>query len=278
MEKILHERLRDGIAEADDTGVAECRFCDARGAHFIGIEFAKTIADEIERYYIPLPCDESGEPWKIGDPVEYPADCKGDTRGKVYGFKFCDRWYLLIESVTGYHIEEFAVDCSRPTPKILDADGVPCKKGETIFDIHNGTKLLIMYLTDDRRILCRYGDGLVGHYLASEVTHEKPVFDADGERICKGDTVWNVSGKSYAWKVEKIDGAGAVFCYSDYDKKTIPFDGDRLTHREPDSLEKLRDDMQKAGLTFDVASAHIGKPCNATEWAKRLTALIERGA
>lgn len=56
-------------------------------------------------------------------------------------------------------------------------------------------------------------------------------------------------------------------------KKPYHYNGRELTHKEPDSLEKLRDDIKAS----DVVFADCDVP-TVREWADRLSALIERGA
>lgn len=89
------------------------------------------------------------------------------------------------------------------------------------------------------------------------------VLDADGVRICNGDTVWDVdSGEKLTVQEFANSECGLVQCCND-DGECEDHDAHNLTHREPDSLDKLRDDMLK----------HVNLRC----FADRLTALIERG-
>ncbi len=61
--KLLHERLI------------------TKGWGAVGKMTAADVADEIERSYVPLPVDEKGEPWRIGDKVKNKC---GDT-GTIVG-------------------------------------------------------------------------------------------------------------------------------------------------------------------------------------------------
>ena len=65
---------------------------------------------------------------------------------------------------------------------------------------------------------------------------------------------------------------GLIQCYNEKDGYCEDHNANRLTHREPDSLEKLRDDLMAAHESWD------GDPNKLVDYADRLTALIERGA
>lgn len=69
MEKLLHEKLR----EHDDTNTGSwhtIRLFDNWELK-LSKHGANSLADEIERYYIPRPRFENGEPLKYGDQIDY---------------------------------------------------------------------------------------------------------------------------------------------------------------------------------------------------------------
>lgn len=108
--------------------------------------------------------------------------------------------------------------------------------------------------------------------------HMPKVSDVDGIDIEIGETVWRVcDGKRF--KVEDIDEIGGMILVKlrsteyNFTCSLIP---DEITHREPDSLEKLRDDVRDfldCSIKDDVKSSAY-----MVEVKDRLTALIERGA
>lgn len=186
---------------------------------------------------------------------------------------------------------EGGYEFKRPAPKVLDADGVEIKVGDTVYIANAGENNY-----SDDSICCKYaGEMKVVEfnkyregYVISEtpsgkridsphdyLTHEKPVFDAEGVRICKGDTVWH-KGTGDKFTVIGLPSPG---CYQSVQVEDFlsgfktGYDPDRLTHSEPDSLEKLRDDMK----AFGEVAADCDSSC-CIEYADRLTALIERGA
>lgn len=198
MEKLLHERLREWAPDGYKS--------------FTGDDM-DALADEIERYYIPRPRFEDGEPVQFGDEVE---GCDGhvvtmllfkDGSGTIYGDY---DWFWPKESC-GRDIDiQYGVN--RPQPKVLDADGVEIKVGDTVWDIDIRKKIEIA--------------GVYPSKLHPRVT------DTEG------------------WIRNPNE----------------------LTHKEPDSLEKLRDDMD------DWAESDAMGHAQAAAWRDRLSALIERGA
>lgn len=102
------------------------------------------------------------------------------------------------------------------------------------------------------------------------------VLDADGVPIEIGDTVWHVdSGEELTVDEFANRGLGLVKC-SDEDLACEDFDACKLTHREPDSLRKMRDDI--AAYSADMAEPGSILEDALDGWADRLTALMERGA
>lgn len=192
MEKLLHERLRD-MREGSTVN-------------------AWSTADEIERYYIPRPRFEDGEPVKRGDDIDDSSAWFTATYDDgTYHINLCNG--KTIEGKEGELVK-------RPQPKVLDADGVEIKVGDTVWNLENGHEYEVTILpTHD-----------VIPFYTVELLHK-------------------LSGMPTAFKPE------------------------RLTHKEPDSLEKLRDDMSKyldRGL-FDAEKQY-------SIALNRLSDLIERSA
>ena len=131
MKKLLHERLREVQAS---TGLLLCNLL----VKTLGIPREKTdictnrvpviaeaIADEIEKYYIPRPRFEDGEPVQFGD--SFIQKC-------VNVEVELDKIGISLFTKDGLNMVWFPDEVvPRPEPKVLDADGVPCKKGETVY-------------------------------------------------------------------------------------------------------------------------------------------------
>lgn len=104
---------------------------------------------------------------------------------------------------------------------------------------------------------------------AKDVERPAKVLDADGVPIKVGDVVWSQSGNKGTVKgcngidstayVEWDDGRWSpnILCMN-------------LTHKEPDSLEKLLDDMETCNF--------VNMTRQIEQWVDRLTAIMERDA
>lgn len=220
--------------------------------------------------------DADGVEIKVGDTV-YLADDDGSVAFEVEALP-SPGYYQAVQVVAGgVHTSYDPPRLTHEKP-VLDSDGVPCKRGDEVWDLKGlyDVPLTVLEPDDDGsvKVTIPDGKGYTG-FDACNLTHDKPVFDADGVRICKGDTVWHVDG-SNPWKVVKINGTTVVvedpLCSHD----TEGFDAKKLTHREPDSLEKLRDDMLNFANNEEATRGDLrARLYNSYD---RLTALIERGA
>lgn len=281
MEKLLHERLREWSPEdgsacfADFVKgyetfvyhcISDCPTCASNAA--------KKLADEIERDYIPRPRFEDGTPLKNGDEIEYYGRAE-----KVVSYLVCDTTrddvdYGMRHAYATLHLKcgashnvPLGEPLKRPIPKVYDADGVAYEKGQTVYTLDSDIKMTVL-IVDTNFDLEPVIQTNAGRYKPDQLTHEQPVFDADNKRIKVGDTVWHV-GTGAKHLVEELTGDGGIYI----DRSSLTWSGDMFTHREPDSLEKLLDDMH----TF-VAAKHPASSETLGGYCDRLTALIERGA
>lgn len=169
----------------------------------------ETITAWLARYYMQLPCYPDGEPVSKG------CEVRG---GIVDGWCVWDDGGWTLNDDDGNNIGEGEPrSCiERPEPPVLDADGVPIKVGDIVYENGRPNALRVIRLF-------KYGD-----------------IEAHGDRGV----------------ISKLDSSN-------------------YSHREPDSLEKLRDDMKKY-----VAEGQYHGSIDAMldSWADRLTALMERGA
>ncbi len=178
---LLHERLRKWGSDAFAAYNARSYYGEDDGrVNSMGRVFKK-MADEIEHNYIDLPRDQEGIPWMIGDSVEYPAESNGDTRGIVTGYRFSGKWYLLIESPSGRHVQEFASDCERPG-KVLDADGVEIKVSDEVYSLLNdgeepfGTCYVVTAIDTSRElpVSCGHWGQREWIFKGTSLTHREP--------------------------------------------------------------------------------------------------------
>lgn len=185
---------------------------------------------------------------------------------------------------------------------VLAADGRPLREGETVWDT-NGDELVIGAFEDGgHTVTCRYadvGDAIPVHgmWSPSDLTHERPVFDADGVPIKVGDTVYFTDGREqecntvvhakYDYKDEPYVQLGRLndVGYPTYTNCSC-IDPSQLTHERPESWERLEHDAEKTvceyfGANYDCANCPL-EPARCDEEAKkdiirRAKKLAERG-
>lgn len=229
--------------------------------------------------YIPRPRYEDGLPVQFGDDIEIHNQSGLLDKGIIRSFhpNKGPVWMLSLVGCDHERLVRFdpkTCIIKRPAPKVLDADGVEIEVGDTVFEGDNPKPLKVIHIYESGDIQAVGDGGMDSKLDSSQYYHDRPVFDADGKRICKGDTVWDkktgeqltvVSPKAYTKDGTVVvckDGAPGELWYAPED----------LTHREPDSLEKLRDDL------YTLAARDDGDiEVEIVIFADRLTALIERG-
>lgn len=182
MNKLLHERLRDialrgGYLNRVRTliGKEECPNGDCRDCVK---QAAKTLADEIEKYYIPRPRFEDGEPVQFGDDIEiYNLTGLLDS-GTIQSFhpNNGSAWMLSLVGVNHERLVRFdpgTCVIKRPEPKALDADGVETKTNDTVWIIESGDKGKVEEINKDR-VYVKCDDGWLADVHVSNITHREP--------------------------------------------------------------------------------------------------------
>lgn len=168
----------------------------------------------------------------------------------------------------------------RPELKALDADGIEINVGDVVWSINNGCEHEVIGLpkggcyqsVEIRNVIT----GSKGGIDAPLLTHTKPVFDADGERICVGDMVWTVEGMAYSTVKAIVHEREASVGLVLGDGGTAWVMPDTLTHREPDSFEKAMERFQS--ILEDHDGLFPETEDKLWEVHRRITALMERGA
>lgn len=167
------------------------------------IEWAE-LQQTIDRYYLPRPLFEDGEPAQFGDMFvrDFGRDAKIDSLSYTKGnFDYVN--------VNGYERHDFAHRLKRPNPQVLDADGVQIEVGDVLYRTTDDMKAVVAKL-------------------------EKGYFVDD-------------------------EGAG--------------FNPSYFTHREPDTIEKVLDDIDAfIDILHDKRVTNL-KPLD--EWRERIAALVE---
>ncbi len=184
------------------------------------MEESETITQWLDRWFVPRPRFEDGEPVQFRDEIEIHNRSGLLDKGTIQSFHPNNGpvWML---SLVGYDHERLVrfdpETCAikRPAPKVLDADGIEIKVGDTVWS---------RMFTEAR------GEMTVTGFTAPK----------DGSNVCVNTDA--------AYRPEE------------------------LTHKEPDSLEKLRDDLDGFMRDCEINADKVD------EYIDRLTAIMERDA
>lgn len=135
---------------------------------------------------------------------------------------------------------------------VLDADGTPLREGEHVYHVETGAELVVKELPKPGEYQAVVVFAPPASHLTSfdpdQLTHERPVLDADGMSIHEGDTVWLTDGRG-PWEVSRIVYADQlrVIC-DDEENGHLNAYPEQLTHTKPeppDSWEQLKADIYK---------------------------------
>ena len=173
MEKLLHERMREW-ANSDEPNYRPMQEMGIihgwSYGRMKGSEFLNKLADEIERYYIPRPRFEDGEPVQDSDMEEIGgmATCCVYTDGS---WIFEPDKYEDTANPKQWDRQSGMISdrIKRPQPKVLDADGVEIKVGDTVYYTVTGTKRIVERIENDE---VYFTTGLYG--TPDNLTHKEP--------------------------------------------------------------------------------------------------------
>ena len=196
---------------------------------------------------------------EIGDEVvgpDYGERFRADT------VTFHVNGFTLREKSGMSHWYESDDRFERPAPKVLDADGVEIREGDTVWDEHGDELVVLAVYGQD--VHCRYAeyeDQICdnGTWEPLQLTHRAPVLDADGKPLREGDTVWDTNGNG-PYSIQKIEND----CVIRIDGRGLDYFGYEFVRERPDSWEKVWSDVYQ-GRT------------GSREMACRCMALAERG-
>ena len=168
----------------------------------------------------------------------------------------------------------------RPTPKVLDADGVEIRVGDDLYSVEGGLKFHVSHVdringkiaTDAMFSLDKWADPAM-------YTYRAPVLAADGRPLREGETVYHIAnGVAYVVRevckhsvvVEPKCGGRRADCRVDY-----------LTHERPDSFELIEQDVELCphdyAQKYNKPSGMSNAKFQRTDLVRRAKALSERG-
>ena len=250
---------------------------------------------ELDRRLMPegyeWPRFEDGDPVRIGDVV---------SDVEVRSVVFRDGGILLSDctSVPGWGTwRSYKEPIKRPTPKVLDADGVEIRVGDRVWSTHldEPHEWIVIDPHEDRddsqTVLVSIGDR-TGHARPEDLTHRAPVLAADGKPLREGEMVYHIeSGDEFTvMGVDAESGDAHVRWGYDFEDKSGSIAAKLLTHERPvaDTWERLEEDAEKDPCSYFGFDGEetcgkcpaSGKGCEQTmarDLVRRAKALAERG-
>ena len=177
----------------------------------------------------------------------------------------------------------------RPTPKVLDADGVEIRVGDKLYDTETGCGRTVRAINASGTV--EFEGCEDRGWFTKFLTHRAPVLAADGRPLREGEMVYSIeNGDEFtAIGIDAKSGDVHIRWGYDFEDKTGTIAAKLLTHERPvaDSWERLEEDAGKdpcGYFGFDGEEPcgkcpASGKNCEQTmaqDLVRRCRALAER--
>ena len=230
---------------------------------------------------------EDGEPVRIGD--EFVEQIYGNLC-MVGHFAINENAFLIYDEEDSNDYE--SIDhgthrrVKRQAPKVLDADGVEIRIGDTVYlltgdwcdkfpcyGFHGGEELKVYSLNAEHvegGIGCKDVKRFSCFPQPSQLTHRAPVLAADGRPLHEGEHVYHVdTGAELVVKeLPKPGEYQAVVVFATPASHLTSFDPNRLTHERPvaDSWKRIFDDVLKNSCDYFGHGESSCNGCPAYDW------------
>lgn len=153
----------------------ECREMHTCGSCILAMLTA--IADRIDAERalpdgMEWPRFEDGELVKVGDEVEF----EGKTMLVCDATFYADGWALWCdrEDMSGRLYGKYGERVKRPVPKVLDADGVPIKVGDTVYCNGEDKPIMVSHIVDSTKVTLIDDNASYFRANPSRLSHERP--------------------------------------------------------------------------------------------------------
>ena len=162
---------------------------------------AGQLLEEIEREYLPRPRFEDGEPVKEGDTI-----CiDGHLPLKVNSWSIRNDGLTVFSCPTSHRSIKTGDCVKRPEPEVLDADGVPIRIGDTVWNVNTGKCLVVKGFSE--RWFLAIEDTIKHNPLA--FSHKEPDSLERIEADAKLDVCVYYEGRDE----HKCDGCRGAYCF-----------------------------------------------------------------
>lgn len=152
--KALVEQLRDIVEESRKGGAFPTWYaggfitnCPYNSDVDYERELFATIADRIEKEYIPRPRFDDGEPVQFGD--KFYSDEHGKTYKATMFVIYADGSFRVNQAGCNACQYEPGERVKRPAPDVLDADGVPIKVGDVVYFVDSAEAFDVLGIESD---------------------------------------------------------------------------------------------------------------------------------
>ena len=195
---------------------------------------------------------DTGELVDFGDEVDRGDGVGASVNKAVF---YGDQWRLYDRY--GCEINEDMMGpgerVKHPAPKVLDADGVEIRVGDTVWH-EDGSELVVEGFgnEEDGETLVKVSDMSETSVGWSEcrclsLTHRAPVLAADGRPLREGETVWftdNGENRLTVTKIVTLKNSASIYVRDETDDdEYVGVSPSQLTHERPDSLDRLAEDI-----------------------------------
>ena len=159
---------------------------------------------------------------------------------------------------------------------VIAADGRPLEGGQTVWD-WNGDGYVVERIYSGttepdfpgHTVACRRPDDIVTHmFKPSQLTHQRPVLDADGAPIKGGDTIYSDDYKE-GLIVDGYQHDGSLIAHMRDGNHVVIRKPQHFTHTKPErheSWEQLEDDANAAVCVYFGASVKDCENCDHNSW------------
>ena len=164
----------------------------------------------------------------------------GQDEGENFGYE----WDYMRPSDTTYRPDKV----EPPAPKVLDADGVEIRVGDTVYTLNDSRPYVVVELAPGAAVINAGGAAINVARCADQLTHRAPVLAADGKRIQKGDVLYDRAGYRFEVIKDPEDERAVIANFTDEEGKV---------HRTFTKAEEFTHD--KPVLAADGLALRVGE-------------------
>ena len=251
-----------------------------------------TMLAELERRLMPegmeWPRFEDNEPVRIGD--HWQQDDYDESITRIDSIEFAEDG-IRFENEYADTFYRYGERVKRPAPKVLDADGVEIRVGDTVWTLKGACELEVTGLYPEQDSCpVKVKEHKNGAYIFSgidpdQLTHRPPVLAADGRPLREGETVWRV--RKDMGRLEFFEYEHPWARVKDEQGEIHGLWPDDLTHERPvaDTWERLEEDAALPYTEYceanDLCAVYMGRDAQerakASDLVRRAKKLAERG-